>query len=98
MKRFEPEAPIETSSPINTNESIFITADRHTVSERDINIDNVEVFRRSTIKRLAPRGFRDSHVGSNGDRKLSIVQKLAILGCVDKMSIIAELAASRQTV
>jgi hypothetical protein len=61
-------------------------------------MDDVEVFRRSTIKRLAPRGFRDSRVSFNGDRKLSIVRKLAILGCVNKMSIIAELAASRQTV
>ena len=98
MKQFEPKAPIETSRPINKNESIFITADGHTVSKRDINMDDVEVFGRSMIKRLAPRGFRDSRVGSNGDRKLSIVQKLAILGCVDKMSIIAESAASRQTV
>jgi hypothetical protein len=61
-------------------------------------MDDVKVFRRSTIERLAPRSFRDSRVGANGDRKLSIVQKFAILGCENQMSIIAESAASRQTV
>jgi len=98
MQRFEPKAPIETSRTIHKDESIFTTSDRHTVSERDINMDYVEIFRKGTVERLASRSFRDSRVGSNGNRKLSIVQKLSILGCVNKMSIIAELAAPCQSV
>jgi len=61
-------------------------------------MDYVEIFRKGTVDRLAPRSFQDSGVGSNGYRKLSIVQKVSVLGCVNKMSIIAETAAPHQPV
>jgi hypothetical protein len=98
MQQFEPKAPIETSRTIHKDDSIFTTSDRHTVSERNINMDYVKIFRKGMVERLAPKSFRDSRVGSNGNRKLPIVQILSVLGCVNKMSIIAELAAPCQPV
>ena len=43
MKQFEPKTPIETGHPIHKNEGILETANRHTITECNINMDNFQV-------------------------------------------------------
>ncbi len=43
MKQFEPKTLIEMGRPIHKDEGILETTDRHTITECNINVDNVQV-------------------------------------------------------
>ncbi len=43
MEQFEPKTPIEMGRPIHEDEGILETIDRHTFTECNINMDNVQV-------------------------------------------------------
>ena len=94
MEGLEAKTPIESRSTIDKNQSVLVTADRHTVAESDIHVNNVEIFGWCAIDRFAPGSLGNGSISANGCRKFTVVDERAILGRLYEMPVIAETAAS----
>ncbi len=80
MEGLEAKTPIEPRSRINKNQSVLVTADRHTVAESDINLNDGEIFGGCSIDGFTPSGLGNSSISANGCRKLAVVHEQAIFG------------------
>ena len=80
MEGLEAKTPIESRSTIDKNQSVLVTADRHTVAKSDIDVNNVEIFGGCSIDGFTPSSLGNSSISANGCGKLAIVHKQAIFG------------------
>ena len=94
MKGLEAEAPVEPCSTIDKNKGVLVTANRHTVAESDIHVNDVEILGWCAINRFAPGSLGNGSVSADGCRKFTVVDERAILGRLYEMPVIAEMAAA----
>ena len=80
MEGLEAKTPIESRSTIDKNQSVLVTADRHTVAESDIDVNDVEIFGGCSIDGFTPSGLGNSSISANGCGKFAVVHKRAIFG------------------
>ena len=94
VKGLEAEAPVEPCSTIDKNKGVLVTANRHTVAESDIHVNDVEIFGWSAIDRFTASSLGNSSISANGCGKFTVVHKRTIFGGEYEMFVIPKTAAA----
>ncbi len=94
VEALESKAPIVVSGSVNKDTSIFIATNQKAVTKGNVDVHDIEVFRREAINGLALCCFWNSGEGTKRKWKLAIVNKGSIAGGGIEMLVVAEPSAS----
>ena len=93
----EAKGPIVSSGTVDEDESIAIATNDDTVPKRNIHVDSVEVTVSHTIKTTTMLDLWNGGIKAKGGWKLTAINPLVILTDLNKMLVVAKLAAAHNT-
>jgi hypothetical protein len=97
LEGFEFECPVVPSGAVDEDEGEFVSPDRDTIPEGDVDVNDVEVLGDKTVDCLYTRCFGNGSVCAQGQREFAGVEKCAVLGAGDDVFVVAEAATPGQT-
>ena len=97
LEGFKAKQPVVVGGGVDKDEGECVPTDGDAVSKSNINMDNVEIFGREPINRLAAGCFRDCRICAEGEGKLAGVEQDAVFCAVNNMLIVAKAATAGES-
>ncbi len=97
LEGFKAKRPVVADGTVDEDEGEFVPTDRDAVSKSNINMDDVVIFGREPINRLAVGCFQDCHICAEGEGKLAGVEQDAAFCAGNNMLIVAKAATAGES-